>query len=460
MGNLIVLIVQLFKSFYDDIFIIENHRKFSYSEIYYDILKLRHYFNTSFINKSETSIILCADNSKDWIICFFAILLSKHKLIIVSTKMTDADLIAIAVNHNTCLVICNEKRRSISKYPMIRYKNVETLDNLSFEEIPYELRMKDELENETSVKFNKSLLIISKKDGWLDLEETIIPFREITDKISSLSKSEIFKHGDNYIAEVSFANNYLLGLLLPFMSGTTIIIPYKKKDIHGLYNSLQSYQPEVVILTGKKFKELYREYIDSPFSFTNELLKKRYLWWIRKYILKKKFKTTFGKLRVLILVNSRIDNYIDSTIKRLKIPFTNISGNVENCGIESYISPEMYRESNELAPLLLNNPMLAINREIEKSFSCLPLILDCMTLEEDDKKIILLARIDLIYCDNAGYTQEEICLVLERKRREYNRMFSGSLYQVSTIIPYFVDFVRDDYDNPIEELYKKELHGK
>jgi hypothetical protein len=446
MNSFISLIIEVFKKHLMSIFVIQNNKEYTYKFVFEKSIALACYLNNTYHNertgKDRIRILLIANNSVEWIICFFGILLSRHKLILFSPKAEISSINTVIVNSGITLIISDDS----VNLPMFIRKEYE-YEDISIVHFFSDEGYLDELPEQQS-----QLLLFNNK-----LEATHSDYEGIVQKLITLGRYQIFKDSTIYIGKVEFTYNFILGLLLPFIEGVTIVIPNKEEDIYGVKNMLTQYQPEVVILTARQYKKLHREYIDCPEDGINQILKRFKLWFIRKRLLKDKVKIVFPRLKQLIILNSKLDYHVEKLLKDLKVPFTVTLGEIGDCGIHTYYSPTDYRigmlseyyEDNIKSVEGFN----VVSSDIDNLFTSSPLVEDTLLIQKPDGNLYLYIKTDNQYIEYLGYNINRVIYLLEKHRQLVNRKVL-SIDKIYMVIPLIVDFERDEYGRINKERYK------
>lgn len=408
--NLIKLILAVFQNYLGNIFIIQESSKYTYRDVLNMSLSLSKRLDDYF-NK-PIKIALIANNSLEWIVAFFAILLSKHKLVLFSPNLSNSKIIAVIRASNCSLLMHN----FIDKDDLL-----ETVSDQC------KIMHINDISHYKSDKTYHTF--IASKDIFTSLEiytprslsKVVINSDKLVALTDALGKHKIFDDSTSYVADAEFSYNYVLGLLLPFINGITIIIPRKRHHLlsHGEVFISAKYESEVVILNARQFKEIYQEYIEEIDDLFNDVLKFFNLWFIRKYYLKRKFNKVFLNLKKLIILNSKLDVYIQKTLKKLKVPFTVTYGRVEDGGISTYSDPKDYiiesvgkfllinlTDIDDEDLLYQNNDGIVyfdrrksdeiktaegfiISEEIERILSNIPYVKDCLLCNRNNKLYLI-----------------------------------------------------------------------
>jgi long-subunit acyl-CoA synthetase (AMP-forming) len=467
-SNLIKKIIAFFELYLENIFVIQRDKSYTYREIFGKSKALAEILNKAY--ESPIRILLVANNSVEWIITFFAILFSRHRLALFDIKSDIEDLLVIIPRSHIQLVITDNATV---------YNNSSILCNILWIDTFIQFSLEDGDLSET----NTSILVISPRA----LNPIYIDHDKILDTMVLLGRNKIFDTSTIYLAQMGFAYNYLIGLLLPLTCGITIVIP-NNEDTYGLRNELEEYEPEVVVITAFDFVLLYKTYIENVEDFKNNILKDLKLWFIRKYYLKSKIKKLFPKLQQLIILNSTLPQKIERTLNRLKIPYTTTFGRVEECGITSYERPEKYVKgsvgrllSDELPSSSLfqeDNLQIDLSNDFnqhiffdgrkedtihgkfgyimtsdaENTFNHINTIQSCLLVSSNDK-LILLVHLNQDVLDYLGLSYDRFVLTLEQYRIIINSKTSSSEY-IDEIIPISGDFQRDSYKRIIRKYYE------
>jgi hypothetical protein len=464
-SKLIEKIIGFFELYLENIFVIYNSKSYTYRYIFKRSRALAEILNKAY--KSPIRILLVAENSVDWIITFFAILFSRHKLVLFSIKSDIEDLIVSVPRWNIQLVLTDQQ-----------YDDYYFLCNVINIKIFTKFPIKDGDIFET----NTSISVISPNK----LIPVTIDHDKILNTMILLGRNKVFDESTTYLGQVEFTYNYLISVLLPLTCGITIVIP-QNKDSYGLRHELEEHEPEVVILTAFDFMLLYKKYIENVEDFKNNILKDLKLWIFRKYYLKSKIKKLFPKLQQLIILNSTLPQKIEDMLNKLKIPYTTTFGRVEECGITAYEHPARFlkgsvgRLLSEELPLssLFEEDNLQINissdfnqhlffsgrkesvvhgkfgyimsNDVENVFNHINTIESCLLISNDNK-LILLINVDQDVLDYLGLSYDRFILTLEQYRIIINSKTSSFEY-IDEIIP-IGDFQRDSYNRIIRRYYE------
>ena len=477
MAKLILQILLLFK---DKGFIYDSIRILSYGEVRERVVRVTNYLN-KLSNERQVKIALIATNSIDWIICFLAILISKHHLVLISPYLTTSKIKKAVMDSNVDIIITS-KDFNIDMFPLChRVFRINYISNISSNNERNGLKKSlDEsiLENQETNFSSKGITIISPRK----LSEIRISKDNINDRLKILTTKNIFPDFSTYVAYLEFTYNYVICLLLPLIHGCIIRIPEKRSEysIHALSRSTNGEQ--TVIITGRQFENLYKKFIEDPRNIFSNLLKYFHLWIIRKRILKNRLKKEFPNLRMLIILNSRFSLSIERTLKLLKFPFTITYGTVETSGIASFSLPNefvvrscgqplfpsevsyykddsLFITNNNLFFIGRNNEYIRIrnskgeevliSRSSEDILRHLPFVDDCILIE-DNNNIHLFITLDYKLVEEVNISRDDIKQLLKDSINRLNRSKVIQWY-IHSIVIVDGDFRRDSYDRILSE---------
>jgi acyl-CoA synthetase (AMP-forming)/AMP-acid ligase II len=460
MNSLLIVIIEIFKQYLESIALVSKGIEYTYKDIMEKSYSLANRLN-EFSNKKLT-IALVASNSAEWVIIFLAVILSNNKLVLFSPKLSKKKLLYV-ISNSKASILFTDLDLNQDDFPFIY--QLFKIDNIIFENDKMLLH-KDLVETEA--------LIIYTPRG---LKYNAIPYYNIAKTMSILDKKEIFNNCSNYVAHQEFTYNYVLTLLVPLLRGVRITIP-----THNLL--LNEEGNEVVILNAFQFEELWREFIESSDDVFIKFLKDFRFNKIKNWIIKRNLKRLFPNIENLIILNSSLNRYIESTLKYIKLPYTVTYGTVETCGIASYTSPKFFQEGscgdllfsdfNYMNNILEDDTVhitdnltlyfenrrdeeikteygFTISRDVESILKNLPLVIDCVLILYNDE-LKLLVNIDLEYIDSEHLRIHEVNRILDECRKQINNKVH-TFEKISKIVIDLQPFKRDSYGRILREYY-------
>jgi long-subunit acyl-CoA synthetase (AMP-forming) len=342
MKKLIEIIINIFVEYVNLIAVRESNVSYTYKEIYTRAKGLANTLNSMY--KEPITIALVANNSVNWIVVFFGVLLSKHRLVIFPSTFGIIKTSHVVINSGSILLFTSLDIGGLELY-LSGFCRAIKINNLKW----------NHHGNDIEHHENKDDHIITYSPR--QLNPCIITESSVLQKMRLLDRYDIFKEGDTYIAYSDFSSNYILGLLLPFIHGSTIVIS-KDEDSWAMSNTIQENNSEVVILNSRQFENLYNEIIEDSISILNDLILTFKLGWLRKIILKKRVKKYFPNLRLLVILNSTINPKIETTLKSIKVPYIVTYGRTHEHNIETFSRPESFVQGSIgeiLDPSSINN---------------------------------------------------------------------------------------------------------
>ena len=474
--NLIQLIINMFSEYCPFIFIRSNNKEYSYREIFEYSKRLSTELNL--ISNSSLRIGLIGDNSVEWIIAFFGILFSRHIPVLISKKLSSHIIKQVAVIEKLDIII-SDFSIEIDNYPLLQRWIL--LDKI------VDYRCRDFLITQYKEKSLEILIMITPNQN----KEVIINYEQIYLFLKELTKKSIFKQDDNYIANLEFTYNYILGLLLPFLYGNTIIILNNSFiSTYYLSNLRWNLSNTTICITAHKFELLYKKYIDDPTNWLLNFITKWRLWFIKRWIIKKKLNKIFPNLKKLIIVNSSLNYKTELALKKAKFPYTVTYGTIETMGLVSYSDPKdfVFGSVGKVIRLLPNENVeefsmsngdvikvkrgnlyfyhrrgeelstdygYIISRKVEDILKGLPYVIDCLLVTDNQKTLNLIVSIDKETCDYYRINREDLQSILDNSIKKINQ----KVYQqekINKIIILYDDFIRDSYDRIIKKFYQLE----
>lgn len=326
MKKLIEIIINIFIEYVNIIAVRESDISYTYKEIFTRVKNLTNTLNAMYEN--PITIALVANNSVNWIVVFFGVLLSKHRLVIFPSTFGIIKTSHVVIDSGSTLLITSLNVKGLEIY-LNGFCAILKINNIKLS--PYY--------NENVCESDKDDHIITYSPR--RLTPHIITENGILQKMRLLDRYNIFKENDTYIAYADFSSNYILGLLLPFIHGCTIVIS-KDEDSWARANTIQENNSEVVVLNSRQFEDLYNEVIEDSISIINDLILTFKLGWLRKIILKKRVKKYFPNLRLLVILNSTINPKIEATLKSINVPYIVTYGRSHEHNIETFDRPENF----------------------------------------------------------------------------------------------------------------------
>lgn len=409
-NEFIQIIKHLFEIFSNSIFVINANKSYTFGEIYQQSLQVSSYLNSR--SNRKLNVALIANNSVEWIICFFGILFSKHHLVLFSPNLSTEKVRHVVMDAKIDILIngiCGnfELPEVYSpKYLLFISKN-ESVD--------------------LSQRSSEGIFIYSPNS----LKPHFLSFNySILGKMKEIATHELFLDRSNYYQsrKLEFTYNYIICLLLPLSKGCKI-------HLDGPIDTFDS----TIVTTGHEFEKSYKAYIENPTSFFDNILKSnRWMYFIRKRVVKNRLNKLFPSLYKLIILNSYVSLDIEEILKDINYPVIFTYGKVEDCGINITDGPIMYN----------------IEERRIKSFM---FVKDCMLIPVDRTggwkqpefpAYNLIISIDWNEVEYYELRQDEVELTL---RNNLKALSYGKEISVK-IIP--GDFKRDLYGRPQSPMYR------
>lgn len=422
MKNLITFITEAFQMYRENVAIKEKTKSIKYK----DLLIAINYIAASIAilcqrnSNNKNKVGLVADNSIEWIVIFIGILFSGHVPVLISTKLSRNKILHILNDSNVTIVFTDQEY--ISSNGMYKCFSMDVpFDTISksFTEVTFELHYSYNGLN------NIDLMVYTPRN----LKQVTFSNSEILSLLSVLGSKNIFKSDTEVEINQDFSINYVFCLLLPLLSGTTIVLDSYK------------WNNEVIILKVSELQQILKSYL-------REITVTKFIWctkflFIGKWWLRKKFKKLFPELKTLIILNSSLPNWIENMFKWIGIPYTVTYGTTETMGIATYTEPDKFKKgsvgmvlpykniitfsnklflaSNEFAPLndtgyKVVETLYFTGREdevlytkddildvflLEKLYKSIPLIDDCFFIVVKGK-VFLVVNLNNEYCETQG----------------------------------------------------------
>lgn len=459
MNILAIFLIEMFKKYFESTAVTSNESSYTYKEILEKSYSLANRLNH--LSKERTKIALIANNSIEWIIVFIAVILSDHKLVLISRNLSIKKVKRSISDSKASIIITDlplHKRDFSYIYCVIDIKTIEYKKSIVLDR--------------NMLHIEENLIVYTPRR----LEGISIPYKKILSVLSELDKKEIFNTSTEYVAYQEFTYNYVLTLLLPLTEGVEIIIP---KHVFNTF-TLSFHSEKVVILTAHQFEELWRESICPSSNSLMRVLSELKLSRIRNWMIKRNLKLLFPNIETLIILNSELNIQIETILKKIKFPFTITYGIIENCGISTYSKPKEFvfgscgkmlqstvidsvddrfevdtnynfffkcREEE----IITTKFGFTITRDVEKILKNLPLVKDCVFIKWYDD-LILIVNIDFNHIDSKNISLEEVYKILEDCRLQINSRVH-TFENISKILVDFSEFKRDAYGRILREYY-------
>lgn len=337
-----------------------NHREsISFHSIFKKAMELSKVINGSTSSSKKLKVALYARNSIEWIISFFGIIISNNTLVIIPASLELEKVERELTISGTSVLITDVDKSKIKHYKTFIRKVIST-DEIGLysgkkEGSPIYPFYRELVTNSFFGKSGDDIIIYSP--NWLT--EVKISFSEILVLLTELKeRKRIFKEDNYYIVNIEFSYNYILGMLLPLICGTKVVIPtyiypmYRSGIKYSLYHFLLTYKPSTVILTADQFTILFNEvtiFYEKKISL-REIIKaisliKSYksILILKSLIIKVRLIDIFQGLEKLIILNSSLAFHIEKFLQKVKFPYTVTYGTVETCGIATYTNPKSFK---------------------------------------------------------------------------------------------------------------------
>jgi hypothetical protein len=492
MENIIRYVLLLIKPYWNKIAITYNETSVKMSDLFKEAIELSNSFK---LGKRDNKVIiaLCANNSINWVISFLSIIISNNTIVIISSSMnlesilhiltvSEVDILITDLNIDFKGRIININRFIYSKNP----KELRTFELFRFIARRYILG-----------KQGDDIIIYTPNT----LKEIKLSFNKMFYLLRELKIKEIFKSNTDYLAYAEFSYNYVIGLLLPLISNTRIIIPdysidYSKPELsnisYNFYHHINNKKIPTVILNANQFTQIFKEVKKTSYSI-KELFKVilairsyKSLLKVKKLIIKNRLNKLLPNLEKLIILNSSIALHTEQFLKEIKFPYTITYGTIETFGIATYSNPYEFKIES-VGKGIINNIIIIDNiicdidrgicryrrydkyslndfgikdkdgniyficrsddysirsRKIEEIVKEIPFILDCVLFKAlfKTEKPYLLVRIDYEQTELMKInTNEEIINII-------NKFISNLPISISKIIIWTSDFKKDTYD--------------
>ncbi len=367
MEKLLKYLIVIIKTFWNDIAIIQGDKSIKYSSLIKEVITLSITLNTFWRKDKKLRVAICADNSIEWIISFLGTIFSNNTLILISPSLGVTKILHILSVSETNILITDIGRlqqdntyvkgfKGIILYTKFVRKYSASNKTLNLYNIYKEI-----IRNTIFRKKGVDLIIYTPNR----LEEINISFLEVFAILKELKYKEIFEPDSNYLAFPEFSYNYLIGLLLPLISGTKIVIIPTFNDtkisVHNIKYHIDKYKPPVLIITANQFNQLYLEYIQLSKCTFKEIFKTffsfKFSIQFSEAIIKERLYKLFPEIKKLIILNSSISFEREKLLKKIKFPYTITYGTVETCGIATYSHPSEFKLESVGREIIGNIPI-------------------------------------------------------------------------------------------------------
>ncbi len=484
MNKLTILLLELFKTILKNIAVKYNNTEYSYEYILNTSKNFAVTLNE--LSSKRLRIALVASNSIEWIIIFLGIIFSKHQLILFSPNLSKTKLYHVLQESSSIFLITDIEELNPNKLTTVRVVMYVKEITFNTENITPDSYFKQRMgmidEEDVLHDYDDGIIVYTPRK----MDSKFISYNTIVDILNLLLKKDIYIKCSNYVCYQDFTYNYTLCILLPFIYEITIIIPNEpvKETAYFLKHNLLQQKTETIILTGYQFELLWREYVENRTDIFTEFLSDFKFRRLARWRIKKHLKDLFPNIEKLIILNSNISYEIETTLKRINFPYTITYGTVETCGIATYSDPKDFiihscgkrlpipalildqhdRESGDDYRIDDNNILFfkarseniiktefgfTISNEVENILKSLPLVIDCMLIQYE-QRLILLVNIDKDYCDYKGYKLHDINRILNGCSKEINEKVH-SFEKIDNIQVVLTDFKRDSYGRILKD---------
>ena len=341
MEQLLKYLILTIRVFWDEVAVIQNNTAIKYIDIFKEAYELSNAFKRE--KSKKLKIAICANNSIEWIISFLAIILSNNTLVIISPSLGYKKISHILAVTGTNILISD----SYFNFNGIIY-NTKKIRSKSVKNIKLFKVFRELINSLYFPKIGDDIIIYTPNK----LKEVKISYIEILILLRELKTKEIFKSESSYLAYPEFSYNYVLGMLLPLVSNTKIIIPNDIDQIsmygypYNLHSYIEKFKFSTLIITADQFHRLF---FGSVYKYSKKYtLKERFkaflsirfkLYSIEKLIIKNRLQKLFPNLEKLIILNSSLGFNIEKLLKKINFPYTVTYGTIETCGIATYSHP-------------------------------------------------------------------------------------------------------------------------
>jgi len=482
MNKLATLIIEMLKLSLGLTAVISNNTEYTYEYILNASKNLAAQLNETYARR--TKIALIADNSVEWIIVFLAIIFSKHQLVLFSSRLSKKKIYNILIYSRTSVVITD--------LDLDRDKTPTIFDVIIISDLimPGEDEFHWLLEQDEQ---DTGIIVFTPRK----MSQVYIAYDEITNLMGVLETKNIYRTlQENYVNYQDFTYNYVLCLLLPLLSGLTIVLPSDYSTAYSLKHTLKSQINETVILTGYQFELLWREYVENKTDMFTEFLYDFRLKRLRRWRIKRHLKQLFPNIQQLIILNSEVSLETEEILKKIKFPYTITYGTVETCGIATYSKPKdfliestgeplstdlkrtsennlvylkpddsnipidgqyrMYQlddkgefRDNQLffecrkSEVLETSYGFIVSRKAEKILKSLNLVTDCILVVYEEE-LVMIANINKDYCDYKNYTHATIMKMIQEQIHQINAGLE-TFSKIDKVRYELIDFSRDTY---------------
>jgi len=358
MEELLRYIVIAIKSFWNDIAIIHDTKSIKYIDLFRNVIELSKSFNTPWIYRhvhcedKKLRIALYANNSIEWITVFLATILSNNTLIIISPLTEIEEALHCLLSADILITDRNQDngRKELNRLFLGVILDIESIiEPLSTKSIHINEVLRHSIRNATFGGKGDNVIIYTPNV----LKEVKISFNKILVLLRELKNKEIFESKTEYPAYPQFSYNYILGMLLPLISNTIIIIPNRIAPFteinYNFHFYVQSHKMPIIILSAHQFMQLYKEITEDHITFKEKLKvvisirSYKSLFVIKELVINNRLHRIFPDIKKLIILNSSLPLHIEKILKKIKFPYTVTYGTVETCGIATYSHPSEHK---------------------------------------------------------------------------------------------------------------------
>jgi hypothetical protein len=419
MKKLVKYLIINIRNFWNDIAAVQEEKSIKYNDLIKSAtmlsIELNNYDNYTNTNFEKNNIAICASNSIEWIIAFLGSIFNNSTIILIPSLQSHSRISHILSVSNCNILITDLKDEEIkslkfrgivipTKY-LRSYNTEQTLipkevkDKISIRQI-YRMIIK----NFQMKRIGPDIIIYSPND----LKKIKISFSEILILLKELKNKEIFESKTEYLSYPTFTYNYVIGLLLPLISNTRIIINSSIISHYNIQYNIEKYKPPVIILNAYRFLQLYFNFVKSEPFKTKEYLRSlwKFLYYfpftqknipsINNLIIKERLSILFPNIEKLIILNSSIGLYMEKLLKKINFPYTVTYGTVETCGIATYSDPSNFKLESVGKSITGNvtviDNIIILHRILIKFNTPLDISLDDLGIKDKDGNIYFICR--------------------------------------------------------------------
>ncbi len=314
----------------------------TYREVYFDVTNLSSYFNKHYKKKH---IALIGENSYNWIITFFAIILSGNVCVVIDKDVDSNDLISLLKKSDTKIICYSEYYDSYIKNLKYQTIPIDNLDKYISEGILYEYHYDIDSDKEAVIFFtsgttgaNKAV-VLSQKNMARDI----------------YGASSLFKPDGTVVSVLPFHHAFgiITGILKPFYYGKEIFLNGSLKNV---LRDLKENKPDTIFVVPAFVETFYRQIwkmarnkhkdklLKYSLKFSNSLLKINVD--LRKVLFKEILEEFGGNLHYIICGGAYLDKKYVKWFRGLGIEILNGYGITECSPVVSVNRNHYYKDGS------------------------------------------------------------------------------------------------------------------